>query len=561
MDISRFSLPVNCEHPVRIFNRYTGRFEYVPCGSCTACRLRDAGKQTMRVSSEIKEHRYSVFFTLTYNNKFVPHAELFEDSNGVIQCRPIGRTSDMYDRFPLNSCDKYGEYLIKDDTFVPSIEHDLSSDLTFAVACKRDVQNFIKRLRFLISKTSIPAYEQKIRYYISCEYGPKTFRPHYHGILFFDSPLLSTKITDFIVSAWSVKVRVAGKGRNCFSFQPFADPNLTRNYVKFCDSNTSYYVADYVTGNVNLPSLLRFSIFRPFHIQSKDPVIGLFKNDSETLLSSISRGTITHLVSRTDSKKGITLLCDVPFTKDSVNSVWRKCYRYSELSFDAKHCLYSFCLSHIEEYENEVNSILKCLNIKYSLALSKGIVPSFRSWCKDRYSDSYNSLFVHDVTNTFGFTRFNVDDDSSWYASLHCMKVLRLVNFNKFMPFVDPVHVYISLFDKYLYLSAQYQLKRFYDSQNDFIDTFGRRSLACFYPDLLNDLIGSRNYLTSPFYPLARFIYGQDLFTDSGRINLYDYSKDNYYKLWLNTNYKHFQDKNKSKKVNNTLINNCRILN
>lgn len=39
---------------------------------------------------------------------------------------------------------------------------------------KRDIQLFIKKLR----------HEHKFRYYLISEYGPETFRPHYHAIFF-----------------------------------------------------------------------------------------------------------------------------------------------------------------------------------------------------------------------------------------------------------------------------------------------------------------------------------------------------------------------------------------
>lgn len=45
---------------------------------------------------------------------------------------------------------------------------------------KKDLQDFFKRLRHHFPNT--------IRYYCSGEYGPKTERPHYHGVLFGVSP-------------------------------------------------------------------------------------------------------------------------------------------------------------------------------------------------------------------------------------------------------------------------------------------------------------------------------------------------------------------------------------
>lgn len=47
--------------------------------------------------------------------------------------------------------------------------------------CKRDVQLFMKRLRKAF-------YPRSIRYYMCGEYGSRTYRPHYHAILFGVAP-------------------------------------------------------------------------------------------------------------------------------------------------------------------------------------------------------------------------------------------------------------------------------------------------------------------------------------------------------------------------------------
>lgn len=70
-----------------------------------------------------------------------------------------------------------------------SYEHPASAfvTLTFKPECcpdglqKKDVQDFIKRLREAIEP-------RKIRYYAVGEYGDKTQRPHYHLVLFGVSP-------------------------------------------------------------------------------------------------------------------------------------------------------------------------------------------------------------------------------------------------------------------------------------------------------------------------------------------------------------------------------------
>lgn len=67
----------------------------------------------------------------------------------------------------------------------------------YTYVSKEDCQNFFKRLRYNIGSN------HKIRYYLAAEYGPATFRPHYHAIIFnmpSDDPI---KTRREIAKAWS----------------------------------------------------------------------------------------------------------------------------------------------------------------------------------------------------------------------------------------------------------------------------------------------------------------------------------------------------------------------
>lgn len=123
---------MNCFHPINVPYLVNGKktksFHLVPCGRCPACLEKRQQEWIFRLQQEEKVTNYSYFITLTY-----------EDQN-----------------------------LYYNDFGVASVN-------------KRHIQLFIKRLR-----KKLPC---KLRYYIISEYGPKTFRPHYHGILFSNLPL------------------------------------------------------------------------------------------------------------------------------------------------------------------------------------------------------------------------------------------------------------------------------------------------------------------------------------------------------------------------------------
>lgn len=98
----------------------------VPCGRCPSCLQRRASSWAFRIAMEAVISDSASFITLTYDNDHVP-----------------------------------------------------ITDRKFMNLSKRDVQLFIKRLRFLH-----PKGHKRIRYYCAAEYGSSTHRPHYHLIMF-----------------------------------------------------------------------------------------------------------------------------------------------------------------------------------------------------------------------------------------------------------------------------------------------------------------------------------------------------------------------------------------
>lgn len=111
----------------------------VPCGKCIPCLSRRQSDWTVRLSNEYYSSTGAIFVTLTYRDEDIP----------------VRRVRPFYD--PLKSS--------RPDAV----------DLN--VLCKRDVQLYLKRLRKALSPNII-------RFFCCGEYGPKTFRPHYHLILF-----------------------------------------------------------------------------------------------------------------------------------------------------------------------------------------------------------------------------------------------------------------------------------------------------------------------------------------------------------------------------------------
>lgn len=118
---------MKCLSPITIRNPCESsleRFIQVPCGRCAACLSSKRNEWSYRLEYELKSSISAFFVTLTYDDIHLHY--------------------DDYSR---------------------------------PVVCKRDVQLFLKRLRKACDGF-------RIRYYLCAEYGPTTFRPHYHAIIF-----------------------------------------------------------------------------------------------------------------------------------------------------------------------------------------------------------------------------------------------------------------------------------------------------------------------------------------------------------------------------------------
>lgn len=102
-----------------------GRYRFlVPCRKCLGCQIDYSRDWANRMIIELQDNPKAIFLTLTYNNDHLP-----------------------------------------------------MTDEGYSTLCKRDVQLFFKRLRRHFDGV-------RIRYYLAGEYGTRTFRPHYHAIVY-----------------------------------------------------------------------------------------------------------------------------------------------------------------------------------------------------------------------------------------------------------------------------------------------------------------------------------------------------------------------------------------
>nr|DAU64539.1 MAG TPA: Replication associated protein [Microviridae sp.] len=247
-------LMTRCQNPRTVVNKYTHEPVVVSCGTCPSCVLRRSGIQTNLLTTYSAQFRYVYFVTLTYAPCFLPTLEVSvietcTDDIADVPCVPNINDLDAGDPntylFGFRSVPRSASVKLKNSTvertfkdpeirfsypmkpkdllsILGKIKHNVPNRIPYI--CNRDLDLFLKRLR------SYYPYE-KLRYFAVSEYGPTSFRPHWHLLLFSNSERFSQTVLENVSKAWAY-------GR--------CDASLSRGFA-------APYVASYVNSFVALP--------------------------------------------------------------------------------------------------------------------------------------------------------------------------------------------------------------------------------------------------------------------------------------------------------------------
>lgn len=247
-------LVTRCQRPRTVVNKYTRESVVVPCGSCPSCLLRRSAIQTNLLTTYSAQFRYAYFVTLTYAPCYLPTlevsvVEVCTDDVADVPCVPDISDLDAGDPntylFGFRSVPRTASVKLKTSTvertfkdpevkftypmkskdilsILEKVNHNVPNRIPYV--CNRDLDLFLKRLRSYYP-------DEKLRYYAVSEYGPTSFRPHWHLLLLSNSERFSETICENVPKAWSY-------GR--------CDTSLSRGYA-------ALYVASYLNSFVSLP--------------------------------------------------------------------------------------------------------------------------------------------------------------------------------------------------------------------------------------------------------------------------------------------------------------------
>lgn len=242
----------SCSHPSRIVNKATGELIFVPCGHCSSCRDSYTKNWISRLEAETRDSTSTLFFTLTYDNDHIP--TVLHDGN-VFTSQCGNRVNDFI--IPQSDYKQYFENGTNWTNLYVRESRGSNSKKAFEISVnsKRDMQLFLKRLRRYVSRDkhhlldSVSQSDRQIRYFLTTEYGPNSFRTHAHGLLWFKTekllnPLLtitSMRVGNLVlksdkISALSSKMPL-GMWRSMFlvtlAFRLYYRPSIRKLFIYF----------------------------------------------------------------------------------------------------------------------------------------------------------------------------------------------------------------------------------------------------------------------------------------------------------------------------------------
>lgn len=182
-----------CQHPfIRLVN---GKYFRLPCGHCTECYKKRQNDWIFRLWNHVRWTRntYDAFtFTLTYDNEHVP---------------VISPLKESYESW------------LKDSKGAPY-------ESAFSCIRYRDFQNFLKRLRHLLSF--------KFRYFCVAEYGSQRGRAHFHFVMF-DVPkgFTSEELRKIAYNAWSEDNRKSGETKHYCTYDNFQCQKVNLESIRY----------------------------------------------------------------------------------------------------------------------------------------------------------------------------------------------------------------------------------------------------------------------------------------------------------------------------------------
>lgn len=313
-----------CNNPVPVVGRHG--VTLVGCHSCVQCRVAAQEHLCKILEVEASKHKYVEFITNTYDDAHLPFIDtsyLYPSGyalrvpNRVIK-KYNRRTKEFYyvedkisksfqltDFGTIDTASMLCDYYSRIDKYYnrfPNRSRGIRNNNVVPILWYDDIRKYIARLR----KWFLKEYGKKIRYYVICEYGTQSFRPHYHILLFHDS---SQARADFRVVRTLLMSTPDNPREVCVKLDLAKLWLYGDSTTKVTDGNMQEYVSKYLTQHSDFPRVLDKFPQRSFHsillgAKDKSEIRELLKvRDFEALSIDyvVNKKGVRHAVSMSDA--------------------------------------------------------------------------------------------------------------------------------------------------------------------------------------------------------------------------------------------------------------------
>lgn len=320
---------VSCRNP-RVIQNKKGDSISVPCGCCPECSNKKSIHYTSMCNNACQEHKYTLFLTLKFDEVNVPRMRLYKKGD-MVYCVDVTKRllkNGKYKVFP-----SYGKIINSfpyDDDFEEFYKKiDITSKLVKKLPFKnirwaniRDLQNFLKRLRFQVSLNHC----SEISFFGVSEYGPRTFRPHFHVLLYFDDAELLGVLEKYIAKCWKY---------GSFSLE-----------VPRVNEGVANYVTSYINSYVSMPRYFVSKQVLPRATHS----LHLGKSANKAIRDYVYQNDYyTFERVQLDTSFGTR---DYLPTSYFTNLLFPKCYNFSSQTFENNVYLFKFYQEIINKHTN-----------------------------------------------------------------------------------------------------------------------------------------------------------------------------------------------------------------
>lgn len=358
-----------CLNRSLVFNKFTGRSLYRPCGKCEACRQQKAEKQASRIRSHHPEGFVPLFIHLTYLNECCPYilkSELMKHPSYANVYRdydrryvPEGKHQVLkYFRMtePLGQVeflDKEGYTTLSADkifnapTLTPTLHPrptTLPTDDKIGVIWYNDVQNFFKKFKINMKRlfNFSEKYDYKIHFYSCSEYGEERYRPHFHLLVWCKRKDIK-KFERAVLKSWT-----------------FAYYYITKRRLEIAIDAASY-VASYINKSASFPPIFEEHSIKQKHSFSQGFGCALDSFSLDKVLESVRRGQLVY--NRRLTIEGHPASMSFVYPKYVISRYFPKFKGYMRLSNGSLHWIFNndtqLQSDSLEGIRNEISEKLK----------------------------------------------------------------------------------------------------------------------------------------------------------------------------------------------------------